>query len=97
MLTERLFCSIMFYMNSAIQLKMPHTILENVESPQYYDSLLPKTLFPGSKVLYIGNLRGGPQTGSSGTVLKAGQNKVLVDFKKENNWYIPKFLLRSLN
>ena len=84
-------------MPTAIQLRMPKAILGNPARINSTDSYPPNILFPGCKVVYIGNLRGGPQKGSIGTVLKTGQNKVFVELNKENNWYIAKFLLRALN
>ena len=97
MLTERMFCSIMFYMNTIIQLRMPQSLLGNPVKIKSHNSLPPKMLFPGCKVVYIGNLKGGPHKGSTGIVLKTGQNKVFVELDKETKWYIPKFLLRPLN
>ena len=84
-------------MNTIIQLRMPHAILGNPVKVKPSDSFTPNILFPGCKVVYIGNLRGGPPKGSTGIVLKTGRNKVFVELNKENNWYIPKFLLRALN
>ena len=92
-----MFCSIMFYITTIVQLRMPQTILGNPVRIKPTDSFVPKPLFPGCKVVYMGNLRGGPQKGSIGIVLKTGQNKVFVELNKKNNWYIPKFLLRPLN
>ena len=92
-----MFCSIMFYMDTAIQLRMPQSLLGNSTKINPSSSLHPKSLFPGCKVVYVGNLHGGPQKGSIGIVLKTGLNKVFVELDKETNWYIPKFLLRPLN
>ena len=87
----------MFYMDTVIQLRMPQSLLGNSTKINPSSSLPPKSLFPGCKVVYIGNVNGGPQKGSTGIVLKTGQHKAFVELDKETNWYIPKFLLRSLN
>ena len=97
MLTEHLFCSIMFYMDTIVQLRMPHSLLGNPESLNPSGSFNSKSFFPGCRVVYLGNINGGPRKGSTGIVLKTAQNKVFVELDKKDNWYIPKFLLRPLN
>ena len=47
----------------------------------------------GQKVMYLGNVSGGPTTGSMGIVTKLYANKAVVDMGLVGTWNVPYFFL----
>jgi len=47
----------------------------------------------GQKVMYLGNVSGGPVTGSQGIVKKIYANKVVVDMGMVGTWNVPYYFL----
>ncbi len=47
----------------------------------------------GQKVMYLGNVSGGPTTGSMGIVTKLYANKAVVDMGLVGTWNVPYYFL----
>ena len=50
---------------------------------------------PGTVVLYMGNVLGGPRHGERGVVRRSDSRRVLVDMGRSGKWHIPYYFLRS--
>ena len=50
---------------------------------------------PGTVVLYMGNVLGGPKRGERGVVRRSDSRRVLVDMGRSGKWHIPHYFLRS--
>ena len=50
---------------------------------------------PGTVVLYMGNVLGGPRHGERGVVRRSDSRRVLVDMGRSGTWHIPYYFLRS--
>ena len=48
---------------------------------------------PGTVVLYLGNVSGGPRRGERGVVRRSDGRRVLVDMGRSGNWHIPCYFL----
>ena len=75
---------------NSIQLKLP------VEMDQSFPCeavIYSRGVGPGQKVLYTGNVKGGPSTGSSGIVKKLYANKAVVDLGILGIWNVPYYFL----
>ena len=48
---------------------------------------------PGQKVMYMGDVIGGPPQGISGTIKTVESRRAFVDMGIHGNWYIPYMLL----
>ncbi len=48
---------------------------------------------PGTVVLYMGNVSGGPKRGECGVVRRSNGRRVLVDMGRSGNWHIPYYFL----
>ena len=51
---------------------------------------------PGTVVLYMGNVLGGPKCGERGVVRRSDSRRVLVDMGRSGRWHIPHYFLRSV-
>ena len=72
------------------QLKFPVEVDQGVLCEAVVNS---KGVGTGQKVLYTGNVRGGPSTGSSGVVKKLYANKAVVDLGILGIWNVPYYFL----
>ncbi len=52
---------------------------------------------PGTVVLYMGNVLGGPKCGERGVVRRSDSRRVLVDMGRSGKWHIPYYFLRSVS
>ena len=52
---------------------------------------------PGTVVLYMGNVSGGPRHGERGVVRRSDSRRVLVDMGRSGRWHIPYYFLRSVS
>ncbi len=51
------------------------------------------TVEPGTEVLYIGQIGGGPRYGSRGVVKTTLHRKAVVDMGRMGTWHVPYYLL----
>ena len=75
---------------NSIQLKLPVEIDQSFPCEAVINS---RGVGPGQKVLYTGNVKGGPSTGSSGIVKKLYANKAVVDLGILGIWNVPYYFL----
>ena len=55
------------------------------------------SVFPGTVVLYMGNVLGGPKCGERGVVRRSDSRRVLVDMGRSGKWHIPYYFLKSVS
>ena len=75
---------------NSIQLNLPVEIDQSFPCEAVINS---RGVGPGQKVLYTGNVEGGPSTGSSGIVKKLYANKAVVDLGILGIWNVPYYFL----
>ncbi|MEC8913123.1 MAG: hypothetical protein VX478_06825 [Chloroflexota bacterium] len=75
---------------NSIQLKLPVEMDQSFPCEAVINS---RGVGPGQKVLYTGNVKGGPSTGSSGIVKKLYANKAVVDLGILGIWNVPYYFL----
>jgi hypothetical protein len=75
---------------NSIQLKLPVEMDQSFPCEAVINS---SGVGPGQKVLYTGNVKGGPSTGSSGIVKKLYANKAVVDLGILGIWNVPYYFL----
>ena len=75
---------------NSIQLKLPVEMDRSFPCEAVINS---RGVGPGQKVLYTGNVKGGPSTGSSGIVKKLYANKAVVDLGILGIWNVPYYFL----
>ena len=75
---------------NSIQLKLPVEMEQSFPCEAVINS---RGVGPGQKVLYTGNVKGGPSTGSSGIVKKLYANKAVVDLGILGIWNVPYYFL----
>ena len=75
---------------NSIQLKLPVEMDQSFPCEAVINS---RGVGPGQKVLYTGNVKGGPSTGSSGIVKKLYANKAVVDLGILGIWIVPYYFL----
>ena len=75
---------------NSIQLKLPVEMDQSFPCEAVINS---RGVGPGQKVLYTGNVKGGPSTGSSGIVKKLYANKAVVDLGILGSWNVPHYFL----
>ena len=75
---------------NSIQLKLPVEMDQSFPCEAVINS---RGVGPGHKVLYTGNVKGGPSTGSSGIVKKLYANKAVVDLGILGIWNVPYYFL----
>lgn len=51
------------------------------------------TVEPGTEVLYVGKIGGGPRYGSRGIVKMALHRKAIVDMGRGGTWHVPYYFL----
>ena len=51
------------------------------------------TVEPGTKVLYVGKVGGGPRYGARGVVKTALHRKAVVDMGRMGTWHVPYYFL----
>ncbi len=61
------------------------------------DKVMGGSVAPGTVVLYMGNVLGGPKWGERGVVRRSDSRRVLVDMGRSGKWHIPYYFLRSAN
>ncbi len=61
------------------------------------DKVMGGSVAPGTVVLYMGNVLGGPKWGERGVVTRSDSRRVLVDMGRSGKWHIPYYFLRSAN
>lgn len=61
------------------------------------DKVIGGSVAPGTVVLYMGNVLGGPKWGERGVVTRSDSRRVLVDMGRSGKWHIPYYFLRSAN
>ena len=88
-LSETLESNIMKNTNS-IQLKLPVEVDQGSPCEAVINS---SGVGTGQKVLYMGNVSGGPSTGASGIVKKLYANKAVVDLGILGIWNVPYYFL----
>ena len=59
------------------------------------DKVMGGSVAPGTVVLYMGNVLGGPRHGERGVVRRSDSRRVLVDMGRSGSWHIPYYFLRS--
>ncbi len=59
------------------------------------DRVMGGSVAPGTVVLYMGNVSGGPRRGERGVVRRSDSRRVLVDMGRSGRWHIPHYFLRS--
>ena len=59
------------------------------------DRFMGGSVAPGTVVLYMGNVLGGPRRGERGVVRRSDSRRVLVDMGRSGRWHIPYYFLRS--
>ena len=75
---------------NSIQLKLPVEVDQGSPCEAVINS---RGVGTGQKVLYMGNVRGGPNTGAAGIVKKVYANKAGVDLGILGIWNVPYYFL----
>jgi len=76
-------------MNEATQLTL--SINDDKSNPPTFQNGL--NINNGQKVKYLGNISGGPLTGSKGVIKKLYANKAVVDMGLVGTWNVPYYFL----
>ena len=76
-------------MNEATQLTL--SIKDDKNNPPTFQNGL--NINNGQKVKYLGNVNGGPLTGSKGIIKKLYANKAVVDMGLVGTWNVPYYFL----
>ena len=78
-------------MNQSIQLTLSLTS----EAGRYATFQNGLNIDRGQEVLYLGNVSGGPITGSKGIIKKLYANKAVVDMGNVGTWNVPYYFLAN--